>query len=88
LKKPLINTVRKTEKYFFSGYSLSFSTNLNNSDWGLAGQYMLYSSSYIGPTAMGLELNYKSIDHKNHYGIKPIIVLPFPIVECYLWLQF
>lgn len=79
IKNNFLQAVRKNEKYYFSGYTISYSKNLNNSDWGLAGQYIVYSGTYDAPSAIGLEVNYKSVQYKDHFGIKPIIGLSFPM---------
>lgn len=53
--------------------------NFNNKDWGLAIQSVGYSGSYEGPLGLGIEFNYKSVNQANHFGLKPIIGLSFPI---------
>lgn len=79
LKNNILQTNRKNDPYCFTGYTLSYSKNLNNSDWGLATQYIVYSGTYDGPIAVGIEFNYKSITKEHHFGIKPIVGLSFPI---------
>lgn len=79
LKNNLIQAKRDNEQYYFSGYTISYSKSINNSDWGLVAQYIAYSGTYSGPIALGIEMNYKSVNTANHYGIKPIIGLSFPI---------
>ncbi len=78
-KKHLVNFSRRNGKYTFIGYTLNYSTQLNNSDWGLALQSVAYSATYEGPIGVGLELNMKNRSATNHFGFKPLIGLSFPM---------
>jgi hypothetical protein len=79
LKNNFLQSSGKNDRYYFSGYTVSYTKNLNNSDWGLAIQYITYSGSYDGPGVFGIEANYKSVQLQNHFGMKPIIGLSFPM---------
>lgn len=78
-KKHLVAVSRKKEQYSFIGYTVSFSKSLANSDWGIALQSVAYSGNYDGPGGLGIEVNMKRISGLDHFGIKPIIGLSFPI---------
>lgn len=78
-KKHLVSVSRKHKKYSFIGYTLSYNNHFNNSDWGLAFQTVAYSGNYDGPIGIGLEWNLKKISGANHFGLKPMLGLSFPI---------
>lgn len=78
-KKHRVKLSRSEEQYCFIGYTLSYIDNLHNKDWGVALQSVAYSGSYDGPMGIGFELNYKSINQIDHFGLKPLIGLSFPI---------
>lgn len=78
-KKHLVNVSSTKEQYCFIGYTLSYMDNFKNKDWGVAIQSVAYGGSYDGPLGLGIELNYKSVNQTDHYGLKPIIGLSFPV---------
>ena len=80
-KKHLIDLTRKHPKLSFIGYTINYSKKMQNSDWGVSLQTCVYSASTSGPIGMGLEANYKSIQLKDHFCLKPFIGLSFPIVS-------
>jgi hypothetical protein len=80
-EKGLLNFPRKNLKFSFIGYTANFTKTLNNSDWGASVQAIGYSGATSGPLGGGLEVNYKSVKNTNHYGIKPLLGLSFPIVS-------
>ena len=77
-KNHLISLNRDNKSFSFIGYRLSYSDNLNNSDWGIAAQSIALGGSFRNFPGFGIEVYYKSISQKNHFGIKPLIGLSFP----------
>ena len=80
-KKNLLTVARKNSKYSFTGWTVNYSKKLENSDWGASIQNVLYSGTVNGPIGIGIEINYKSINQSDHFGVKPLIGLSFPFVS-------
>lgn len=80
-RKTKLVAERSHPKYSFVGWTLNYSKKLGNSDWGVSVQNIMYTASTSGPFGMGVEGNFKSVNNKNHFGIKPLIGLSFPVIS-------
>ena len=68
-------------KFKFNGFTFSFNKKLENKDWGLATQLIGYCADFKNPIGAGIELNYKSIEHSDHFSVKPLIGLSLPLIS-------
>lgn len=80
-KKHLISINRDNKSFSFIGYRLSYSDNVNNSDWGVALQSLVLGGDFRNFPGFGIEVNYKSVSQNSHIGIKPLIGLSFPYIN-------
>jgi hypothetical protein len=77
-KNHLVSINRNNESFSFIGYRLNYSDNLDNHDWGLALQSIVIGGKFDNITAFGIELNMKNVEHRNHFGFKPMIGISLP----------
>lgn len=78
-RKNMVYFARSNPKFSFIGWTVNYTKKLENKDWGASIQAISYSGSHDGPFGLGIEVNYKSVNNKDHFCFKPLIGLSFPV---------